>query len=207
MIQLYHASEAMNARPPPRGIRRVIYKNVADISKHLEGSLSFSNLRADAPAFVPKPRTTDESGIEPEGEVEEPEVDNSEIVNSAPSAEPITITEVPDDIHAPSEEQQTSAAILFQRLYRKRLRDRKPSDHLQGVLSCFQECITESAKMEWPEKSYYCLLFLGPLPHVHVCLNAAYSWVMTNKKRNKERFKCAEHQELEDMQKRLTEQK
>lgn len=205
MIQLYQANEAMNANPPPKGIRRVIYKNIADIPKYLDGSLSFSNLRADAPAFIP--RTTEESAIEAEGELEEPEVDNSEIVTLAPPAEPITITEVPDDVHAFSKEQQINAAIFFQRLYRRRIRDRKSSDRLQGVMSCFQECMTEMAKMEWPEKSFYRLLFLGPLPHVHVCLNAAYSWAMTNKKRNKERFKCAEHQELEDMQKRLTEQK
>jgi hypothetical protein len=59
--------------------------------------------------------------------------------------------------------------------------------------------------MEWPNGIYYRLLFLGPLPHVLVCLSAAHSWAIDTKARNKKRLKVALHQELEDVGKRLTE--
>ena len=59
--------------------------------------------------------------------------------------------------------------------------------------------------MEWPNGIYYRLLFLGPLPHVLVCLSAAHSWAIDTKARNKKRLKVASHQELEDVGKRLTE--
>lgn len=61
--------------------------------------------------------------------------------------------------------------------------------------------------MEWPNGIYYRLLFLGPLPHVLVCLSAAHSWAIDTKARNKKRLKVASHQELEDVGKRLTEHK
>ncbi|KAF8955733.1 hypothetical protein BDZ97DRAFT_1926447 [Flammula alnicola] len=55
--------------------------------------------------------------------------------------------------------------------------------------------------------SFYRLLFLGPLPHVLVCLKSFHTWAIDTKKRNKKRYKVASHQELDDVNKRLTEQK
>src|SRR5260221_8797576 len=93
MIQLYHASKSVHAKPAPRSIRRIIYKNVDDIPKLLDGSLAFSTLRPDAPTFVPihLAETPIPESEEGEIEVEEPEVDNTEIINSAPLTESITI--------------------------------------------------------------------------------------------------------------------
>ena len=79
---------------------------------------------------------------------------------------------------------------------------------------CFQleENLSESLKIDWPRSdngkpSYYRYLFLGPLPHVQICLNTVHAWVMDNKQRNKLRFKSAEHQELDEINKRFTEYK
>ncbi len=218
MIQLYHASKVMNGKSaPPRGVRRVTYKNVVDVPKLLDGTLSFSDLRADAPEFFPRPRTVEEGPVvdaEDEMEVEEPEVDHTEIVNAEPSAESVpAMADVQDEVKPPSEE-QINAAKLIQTLYRKRIRYRKKNDRTSEVprRKCFQECLTESFKIDWPrpaypKPNYYRLLFLGPLPHLHVCLNAAFAWVMDNKRRNKERFNLAEHQELDEINKRFTEHK
>ena len=216
MIQLYHGTKVISGRSPPRGVRRVTYKNVVDVPKLLDGTLSFSNLRAAAPEFVPRPRMVERpEDAEDEPEVEEPEVDHTEIVNATPSAAESTpaIADVQDEVKPPSEK-LIKAAIVFQTLYRKRLRYRKKNDRTLDVSrrSCFQENLSESLKINWPRSddgkpSYYRYLFLGPLPYVQICLNAVYAWTMDNKRRNKERFNSAEHQELDEISKRFTEHK
>ncbi|KAF9524672.1 hypothetical protein CPB83DRAFT_909779 [Crepidotus variabilis] len=213
MIQLYHASKAINANPPPQGHRRVLYNNTADVPKLLDGSLSFSNLRADAPAFVPKPPPADGAPAREEGEAdeepEEPELDNSEMVNNPAPVEVLSIGEVPDQ-NQPRPEELLKAAIIFQQRYRQRQRHNrkiKTSSIDISRQNNFLDCLTVARNIEFPHRSIYRFLFLGPLPHVLVCLSAVHASVMTNKQRNKERFKSAEHQELEDLQKRLTEQK
>lgn len=214
MIQLYHASEVANGKRPTAGTRRVIYQNIADVPRLLDGSISFSNLRPDAPAFVPKPRIAETPAAEDdaEPETEEPEVDTSKIVDTTASVESITVTELPEDnTTLILSEDRVKAITVFQTLYRKLLRHRRNVANRTALqISCnnfFDECLKESQKIEWPPGSYYRLLFLGPLPHVLVCLHAAHSWTMENKKRNKARFKTATHQDLDEVNKRLTEQK
>jgi len=209
MIQLYHVSKSAHAKPAPRSIRRIIYKNVDDIPKLLDGSLAFSMLRPDAPTFVPKrlaeaPIPESEEG---EIEVEEPEVDNTEIINSAPLTE-FTITEIPDD-NPPALEERHRAARLLQYEYRRKLKGLKyrKNNHQITVVDSYQQYLAEASLLDWPKGSYYRLLFLGPVPHLQVCINTAFDWVMENKQRNKKRFRSAIHQELDDINKRLTEQK
>jgi len=209
MIQLYHASKSVHAKLAPRSIRRIIYKNVDDIPKLLDGSLAFSTLRPDAPTFVPMhlAETPIPESEEGEIEVEEPEVDNTEIINSAPLTESIAITEIPEDNHPALEERQR-AVIVLETAYRRKLRGRKfcKNKH-RTVLESFKGYLAEASQLDWPKGSYYRLLFLGPVPHLQVCLNTAFDWVMENKQRNKKRFRSAIHQELDDVNKRLTEQK
>ncbi|KDR84732.1 hypothetical protein GALMADRAFT_260438 [Galerina marginata CBS 339.88] len=220
MIQLYHESKLSGAYPPPAGTRRVVYKNVADIPRLIDNSppVVISNLRPDAPEFVPKPRLQEtpavdeaeaEVEVDAEPDIEEPDVDNTEIINTAPAAESIAIAELPEDNSPPSDE-QVQAATRLQTAYRKvlKLRRKIPKTALDASRNtCFLACLEESRKIDWPDGSFYRLLFLGPLPHVLVCLNAAYAWAIDTKARNKKRFKIAMHQDLEDVNKRLTEQK
>jgi len=212
MVQIFHESE--KKKPPLNGIRRIIYKSVADVPRLLDITqpLLISNLRVDAPEFVPKPRLPEapvEEEAELEEEIEEPEED-SEIIHATTIAETITIAALPDTNVPPSKE-QIHAAVVFQTYYRKILRlkreatKEKPLDSCRKT--CFEDCLKESAHLEWPSKSFYRFLFLGPLPHALTCLATAETWVYDNKKRNKDRFKKAKHEELEDVRKRLTEQK
>ncbi|KAF8895020.1 hypothetical protein CPB84DRAFT_1782432 [Gymnopilus junonius] len=214
MIQLYHESKVSTSRSPPKGIRRIVYKTIADISRLLDNPRPaiVSNLRADAPEFVPRPRiaeTPADDDIEAEQDIEEPEVDDTEIINTAHSAESIAVAALPEEHVEPSQE-QIQAAIRIQTLYRKvmRLRRKIPKNILDASRqSCFEACLQESFRIEWPNGNFYRMLFLGPLPHVLVCLNAARTWALEAKKRNKKRFTSATHQDLEDVNKRLTEQK
>jgi len=214
MVQIFHESEKKQT-PPRNDIRRIIYKHVADVPRLLDTTqpLLISNLRVNAPEFVPKPRLPEapvEEEAEPEEEIEEPEEEDSEIIHATTIAETIAIAALPDTNVPPSKE-QIHAAVVFQTYYRKILRlkreatKEKPLDSYRKI--CFEDCLKKSANIEWPSKSFYRFLFLGPLPHALTCLAAAETWVYDNKKRNKDRFRKARHEELEDVRKRLTEQK
>lgn len=189
----------------------MVYKSNAEVMGLLDNSKPkvISNLRPDAAVFVPKPRVNivseEVEDAEPE-EIEEPEVDNTDIVGAGTS-ESISITALPEANLPPSEE-QIHATRIIQIAYRKLLRRRHKSTKSAleaSRASFFDECLKESLKMEWPNGIYYRLLFLGPLPHVLACLSVAHSWAFDTKARNKERLTVALHQELEDVLKRLTE--
>jgi len=215
MVQLYHESNkgAAPPPPPPLDVHRVMYKSIPEVIGLLNSSKPtvISNLRPDAPVFVPKPRVDQASeeieGAEPEQEIEEPEVDNTDIIGAGTSVESITVTALPEANLPPSEE-QIRATCVIQTAYRKLLRRRRKltkSTLEASRASFFEACLEESLKMEWLNGIYYRLLFLGPLPHVLVCLSAAHSWTIDTKARNKKRLRVASHQELEDIGKRLTE--
>lgn len=210
LVQLYDESKKGN--PPPPDVHRVVYKSSLEVMGLLDSKPAvISNLRPDAPIFVPKPRLHQVSeeieDAEPEQEIEEPEMDSTDIIGAGTSVESITIAALPEANLPPSEE-QIKATRVIQTAYRKLLRRRRKSTKstLEATrASFFDACLEESLKMEWPNGIYYRLLFLGPLPHVLVCLSAAHSWAIDMKARNKKRLKVALHQELEDVGKRLTE--
>ena len=190
----------------------MLFNRIADVPLLLDGSMAFSNLRPDAPAFVPKPRIADTAPLEDETDQapEEPEADPaSDALNATATVEPIAVAELPESNLPPSEE-QIKAASFLQTMYRRRQRRKTKTNKAPlhvWLKRCFKQCLTESSKMEWPPRSQYRLMFLGPLPHVLACINTAHSWVMDNKQRNKDKFKTALHQDLEEVAKRLTEQR
>lgn len=192
----------------------MIYKSSSEVMGLLNNSKPtvISNLRPDAPVFVPKPRVDqvpeEMEDVESEQDtIEEPEVDNTDIIGAGTSVESITITALPE-VNLPPSKKQIYATCVIQSAYRKLLKYRRRSTKSAleaSRASFFDACLEESLKMEWPNGIYYRLLFLGPLPHVLVCLSAAHSWAIDTKARNKKRLKVASHQELEDVGKRLTE--
>jgi len=59
--------------------------------------------------------------------------------------------------------------------------------------------------MDWPHGRYYHKLFLGPLPHVLVCLGGVHSYLVGANGKAKKRYKVATYQELDDVGKKMTE--
>jgi len=197
MIQIVHERESKRNQPPPRGIRRIVYKNVADVPRLLDTTqpVLISNLRVNAPEFVPKPRLLEAPATEeaePDQEIEDLEVEDSDIINATSSTDTITIPALPVTNVPPSKE-QIRAAVVFQTYYRKVLRLKRKATKITPLdicrTKCFEDCLKESACIDWPKKSFYRFLFLGPLPHALTCLATAEKWVHDNKKRNKDRFK------------------
>ena len=216
IIHLVHESSKQPASTSFR-IRRIVYKSIVDIPSLLNGSaakssISLSLLRPQAPEFVPRSLANEspvDAVIEPEQNINETEADDAEIIDATTATDIITVEALPDTT-APPSEALIQAARVCQSLYRKKFRHRQKSklDSL-GIqrANCFDACLLASTKIDWPTRSYYQRLFLGPLPHVLVCLKSAYTWSIDMKNRNKKRFKSSVHQELEDINKCLTDQK
>jgi hypothetical protein len=228
MIQLYHESKKPGRYDPPAGVRRVFYKAIEDVPRLLSEASApsfLSSLRADAPAFVPRqiPKVDDEratevpssedpsAGAEVHEDIEEPEVDHTDVMNSTTAIETIANTALLDTNKLPSEE-EIHATGVFQMAYRKVLIRRSRRKATKTVAeasrtSFFEACLAEASRMDWPYGGYYRKLFLGPLPHVLVCLSGVNSYLVGAKDKAKKRFKVATHQELDDVGKKLTELK
>ena len=71
----------------------------------------------------------------------------------------------------------------------------------------FEAFRVEASRMDWPHGRYYRMLFLGPLPHVLVCLSRVHSFLVGAKDKAKKRYNVAAHQELDDVMKKMTELK
>jgi hypothetical protein len=226
MIQLYHESKKPGWYAAPAGVRRVFYKAIDDVPRLLSEASApsfLSSLRADAPTFVPRPtrKVDDEratevpnsedpsAGAEVHEDIEEPEVDLTDVMNSTTAIETIANTALPDTNELPSEE-KIHATGVFQMAYRKvQIRRRKATKTVAEASrsSFFEACWAEASRMDWPHGRYYRMLFLGPLPHVLVCLSGVHSYLVGAKDKAKKRYKMATHQELDDVGKKMTELK
>ena len=224
MIQLYHESKKPARYSAPVGVRRVFYKAIEDVPRLLSEASApsfLSSLRADAPAFVPRqihraddPRATEapdsedpSTGVEVHEDIEEPEIDHTDVMNSTTAIETIANAAPPDANELPSEE-KIHATAVFQMAYRKVLIRRykvKKTVTEASRTSFFEACMAEASRMDWPHGGYYRKLFLGPLPHVLVCLSGVHSYLAGAKDKAKKRYKVATHQELDDVGKKMTE--
>ena len=225
MIQLYHESKKPGRYTTPTGVRRVFYKAIEDVPRLLSVTSvpSFlSSLHADAPAFVPRqilkvdderatevPKSEDPSaGAEIHEDIEEPEVDHTDVMNSTTAVETIANTALPDTNELPSEEKIHAAGVLM--AYWKFLISRrkvKKTVVQASRTTFFEACRVEASRMDWPHGRCYRMLFLGPLPHVLVCLSWVLSFLMEAKDKAKKRYNVAAHQELDNVMKKMTELK
>lgn len=217
IIHLVHESSKQPASTSFR-MRHIIYKSIVDIPSLLNGSGTkpsiTSTLRSQAPVFVPKLLVIESvttAVIEPEQNTDEAaKADDADIINATTAADTITVEGL-QDTAAPPSEALNQAALTCQSIYRKKVRCKQKSSKLDSLsiqrTSCFEACLLASTKINWPVRSYYQRLFLGPLPHILVCLKSAHTWAFEMRKHNKKRLKSSTHQELEEIMKRLTDQK
>lgn len=103
-----------------------------------------------------------------------------------------------DNVISPSQDEINAArTLLF--AYRRMRRHRKSAGALLSAdrTRIFLQYLAVSQKMYW-ERRDYCYLFLGPLPHVFLCLEQIRAHAHELKKKSTKRLLTAEHQELED---------
>lgn len=228
LVQLFQDG-AQGHRRPIVGVRFISFRALEDIRRSLQTTSEepdisskpqVSTLRPEAEPFVPSVflRGGDEKArgrpfpIEDEAEsndlgeathdADEPEdfhyehgdthlADTTALVRSAVLAR----------AQRPPSEKEVRAASLIQDTYRRTVWHRrgKSQEGLSAARAVhFISCWTQAREMSWPNR-YYRLLFLGPLPHVLLCLDAVYTYASSTKAKTKKRLGVARHEELEEL--------
>ncbi|EGN94529.1 hypothetical protein SERLA73DRAFT_114784 [Serpula lacrymans var. lacrymans S7.3] len=222
MVQLHDLSRVPLPNYTVSGVRLVAFKRSDDIVSLLTSPETLtsksSTLKATAAAFTPQQTISspakaalapfaEDNPVEEEDkhDVEETDLD---VVGQNPEGQEIMgyQTYKNSNTDAAFSEEHIKAATTFMILYKQLLRRRRKApkhglaSHRAQVFTTYQDA---SCTIEWPN-GYYRLLFLGPLPHIMVCLERVVSYAKTAKDNVKKRLTRVEHQELEEVSERLT---
>ncbi|KAF7340216.1 UvrD-like helicase ATP-binding domain-containing protein [Mycena venus] len=213
MVVLLHAERP---RPYPiRNVRQIIYKSREDIpqllgtSRSLIESVSTQDVDSDAQASEVVPEDDDDDPLALEDESGFTDTGESEEVLLA--AEPVAMPPALEAVKHTDEELR--AASMIQQAFRRghrRARRRKTemakSNLAAGCASFFAVCLKEAEGIDWLNKEYraYKLRYLGPLPHLLLCLDVVHTAAQKQKKQIKKDLREAKHEKLEALDKQLT---
>ncbi|KAJ7139425.1 hypothetical protein C8R44DRAFT_764441 [Mycena epipterygia] len=194
-------------RPQPhpiRNVRQIVYKTLEDIPQLLGPARSIvESVSARDPSELAAPEEDDDEAVEEEpgfadtGEQDEVLPDTG-VVAMPPALEAAKRTE--EDVHA---------ALVIQRAFKrvhKRASRRKvemaESSLVAGCAVFFVACLKEAAAIEWANQDYR-LRFLGPLPHLLMCLDVVHTTAQKQKKHIRKDLREAKHEKLEALDKQL----
>lgn len=198
LIHLRLASKVDGVPNELRGTRSIVYKKVTDIPALLRGEkIPLSELNPDAPTFVPSQVSTRPSAHEAERPLDAAE--EMELGMAAPPDEEDAGLDHLVDLEAavqavdegreeqtavPPTTEEIAAARYLANLYHRRLSHRRGypkkglgADRNRYFLACMDAAAARKTKKP------YGLLYLGPLPHVLVCLDTINSHVLASKKK------------------------
>ncbi|KAJ7171695.1 hypothetical protein C8R43DRAFT_874648, partial [Mycena crocata] len=203
MVQLLHPSRS-NPRPVPP-VRQIMYENLEDLPRLL-GSSQVNDSRNQPPSYQTFPMV---STLEAETGEDAEKLDDGETDKRLRNDDvPIDLPLVSEQ-EAHSEEELTAARELREvilRAYRRREEHKRltgKSSLAAGLLEFFAECQGGSAAMDGPHRLYR-IYFLGPLPHLLLCLDMVHNRAQKEAKQIKKDLQTAEHEALETLDKRLT---
>ena len=218
LVQLLHKQKGSHRAPPLRlrRIQNIDYANPSEIPSLLAAQLvaARSDLRADAPAFVPRivhvsrPETAEE---EENTQPEEPEVvPEDEVHEEAQELAPATNLNEPvlSREHEPTED-EISAAEKIQAAYRMYRKHREAQARAVGKGSQAQRnavyvaCLKNVLASQWRKNSYRDL-YLKALPHLVVCLEKAISVAHEFKSKTKGLLAKGDHERLEELGKQIS---
>ncbi|KAF5377280.1 hypothetical protein D9615_006447 [Tricholomella constricta] len=151
--------------------------------------------------------TNDTFGI---GEMEDADdveiMDLDGLSNEFPDVPNISPSDLPM-VQPPTDEERHAASIIQGAYKRALLRRRQVARTGLAALRSrkFSVCLEAAQSLAWNERSSYRLLFLGPLPHILLCLDIAHSAALTHKKKMKKHLLSDSHEKLESLGPRLTE--
>jgi hypothetical protein len=236
MIQLFHAGRTRGPQYAVPCVRYVFFRDLQEIPRLLDSPAHSISLRThdrevdvpgsvgqEAHGIVTNCHTSSTKTIDREmaysgAAVEGEERTNAEQLELDPTVDMETLTHSlgsaigHDALIAPSDEQIKAARVIQIRYRRNVLRRSRPMSTLFEARSrLFMECWNESEKIDWLRKGHrilrYRFLFLGPLPHLLLCLERAKAFASEAKKKIKRLLTAAKHQQLEDVQTKMTEAK
>jgi hypothetical protein len=216
-----------------RDILRSLYDRNAPTAHRTELRIEqpHSGLNVNAPQFVPAgihlfkvlegrgsvepgptsndPGSHDASSVHTEEDSEQGDVEEikfeARIIAESEDVEELALSNgTTPAIISPSAEELHAAKVILE-AYKRASNRRFAQDGSSGAqamhIAAFR---TYAKKLEWPNQCYR-FLFLGPLPHLLVCVDAIHDHHQFIKGRIKKRFKAAQHGELEDLSKQQTE--
>ncbi|OCH88979.1 hypothetical protein OBBRIDRAFT_757238 [Obba rivulosa] len=209
MIQLHDAAKTNPNQPTLPHVRRVIYESIDEVPALLRsgGRMKPStSLRADAMPFTPAQKDKETEVVaESEETIEEEQaddVDGSHGFEQEEAAMEDIVTTIEEEQATVPTEKDVSAACKIQAVYRRHLATRReaPKSTLQDMRRrIFSACLGRSVQLEWPHKLYK-MLFLGPVPHLLVCLESLHGYIFTEKDQARKRIRKVQHRELEEAQ-------
>ncbi|KAJ7801958.1 hypothetical protein B0H14DRAFT_3782099 [Mycena olivaceomarginata] len=202
IIQLLHIS-----RPPLGvicGVRQIRYTNIEDIPRLL-GASSLAVLTS-SPSYADE--STDALQTETQQGVNDaPDDGDAAADQRLPEAVP-ALPSIPEPV-ARSKEELAAAATLRKVILHahRRVEHRKQatgkSSLAAGLSEFFAECRSESATMDRAHRLYR-IHFLGPLPHLLLCLDIVHTQAQKEAKQIRKDLLVAEHEVLEQLDQKLT---
>ncbi|KAK0440419.1 uncharacterized protein EV420DRAFT_1650550 [Desarmillaria tabescens] len=194
MIQLFHRSRVPAKVRPSPGVRQLVYNDFTDIRAQLSLSASTSSQTTSPHIEVSEREEPDDKAEEVEDtrEVEIPEqaTDDDAVAADAIPAQDVTTPE--------PTEREITAASLIQRIYKKVLRHRRgiAKRGMAGLHAQIYASCTKEVSRLGDNPGLYLRLFLGPLPHILVCLETVRVDTLsrktkTKKRLNNDRDKCS----------------
>jgi hypothetical protein len=210
-------------------VRRLVYEKVVEIP-HLLSSyvvIAQSTLRVEAPAFVPRLGRSKEQPeamqhdekeiMEPQPEEFEGEEEKEEDVTANADTETRDTLESLDEAvtslapdfdeslrsNVPSVEEE-EAARNIQNVYRRYVGRRSSRAVNAEIDVIFMACLKETQSSGW-RSGYYNLLFLGPLPHLLLCLERGIALTRAAKTKTKGLLNKESHEKLEELGKQRNE--
>ncbi|KAG2096334.1 uncharacterized protein F5147DRAFT_839983 [Suillus discolor] len=227
LVHLVHKTMNQYTRVNPSIGRRLVYEKTIEIPRLLSSYavIAQSTPRVEALASVPRlghskdrpeviqhdeKEITEPQPQELEGEGEregEREGDltvnaDTETHDASETLDGATALFAPDldeslRTNGPSAEEE-EAARKIQNTYRRYVRRRSSRAVNAEIDATFMTCLKETQSPEW-RSGYYSLLFLGPLPHLLVCLERGIALTHAVKAKTKGLFNKESHEKLEEL--------
>ncbi|KIJ60090.1 hypothetical protein HYDPIDRAFT_99369 [Hydnomerulius pinastri MD-312] len=210
LVHLVHKKK--DPRPPqisPR-VKQIVFEKAEDIPGLLASQLvvARSELRIDAPAFVPQvayaPQAVEERHEGADDAAAYESLDQEDEAHEEPQ-DLAPVADEPDLIREhESTEEEVAAARTIQAAYRKYHKHR---DHLARSIgtgdkaernTIFIACLKNVVASKW-QRSWYSLRYLWALPHIVLCLDKAITIAHKHKDKTKGLLSKESHSRLEEL--------
>jgi hypothetical protein len=206
LVHLVH--KTMSQRTRVYIVRRLVYENIVEIPHLLS---SYAVIAQSTPAFVPPlDHSKDRPEVMQHDEKEITEPQPQECEGEEKNEEDVEVmTWLAVDLdeslrsNGPSVEEE-EAARNIQNAYRRYVRRRSSRAVNAEIDAIFMTCLKETQSSGW-RPGYYNFLFLGPLPHLLVCLERGIALTHAAKAKTRGLLNKVSHEKLEELGKQRCE--
>ncbi|PBK77543.1 hypothetical protein ARMSODRAFT_949477 [Armillaria solidipes] len=206
MIQLLHKSKAPVNGHALLGVRQVVYDDLANIQVLLDPNASTVISQTSEPPIEASMQMGDDQAEEiehlPQAEAARDEGEDS--VDAVDDT--VDVIPIQDMTRPEPSEQETTAATHIQRVYRRVLSRRRgiAKSGIAGLHAQIYSSCTKEVSRLGDNPGLYLRFFLGPLPHILVCLETVRADSLSHKKKTKDSLKGCSPDEIDALDDLLT---